>query len=49
MIDFEDVLDIHKFLMTKYGGTHGVRDEGLLQSALARPFQTFVSSRRLTV
>ena len=25
----------------KYGSTRGIRDEGLLESAIARPFQTF--------
>ena len=25
----------------KYGGSHGLRDEGLLESAIARPYQTF--------
>jgi len=41
MIDLEDVLNIHEFLINKFGGSHGVRDESLLQSAIARPFQTF--------
>ena len=41
MIDYEDVLNIHEFLINKFGGTHGIRDQSLLQSALSRPFQTF--------
>ena len=41
MILLEDVLNIHEFLINKFGGSHGIRDEGLLKSALARPFQTF--------
>lgn len=41
MIQFEDVLNIHEFLINKFGGSHGIRDENLLKSALARPFQTF--------
>ena len=41
MIDLEDVLNIHEFLINKFGGSHGVRDESLLESAVARPFQTF--------
>jgi death-on-curing protein len=41
MIQYEDVLNIHEFLINKFGGTHGIRDESLLQSALSRPFQTF--------
>jgi len=41
MIHLEDVLNIHEFLINKFGGSHGLRDESLLKSALARPFQTF--------
>lgn len=35
------VLNIHAVLVAKYGGVAGVRDEGLLDAALAQPFQTF--------
>ena len=28
-------------LIEEFGGIHGVRDEGLLESALSAPFQTF--------
>ena len=41
MIYLEDVLNIHEFLINKFGGSHGLRDESLLKSALARPFQSF--------
>jgi death-on-curing protein len=41
MIQLDDVLNIHEFLINKFGGSHGIRDINLLQSALARPFQTF--------
>jgi len=41
MIHLEDVINIHEFLINKFGGFHGIRDERLLKSALARPFQTF--------
>jgi len=41
MIDIDDILIIHEFLINKFGGIHGVRDHNLLQSAVARPFQTF--------
>ena len=41
MISIEDVLNIHEFLINKFGGSHGIRDQNLLSSALARPFQTF--------
>lgn len=33
----EDVLVIHADMILRYGGTPGIRDEGLLKSALAMP------------
>jgi death-on-curing protein len=41
MIALEEVLVYHSALIEKYGGIDGIRDEGLLLSALARPFMTF--------
>ena len=41
MIDLNEVLTLHKSLIDNFGGSHGVRDRPLLESALARPFQTF--------
>jgi death on curing protein len=41
MILLEDILDIHEKSLRDYGGGSGVRDLGLLESAIARPFQTF--------
>jgi len=41
MINLEDVLKIHEFLINKFGGSQGVRDLNLLQSAISRPYQTF--------
>ncbi|MFN6462042.1 MAG: type II toxin-antitoxin system death-on-curing family toxin [Nostoc sp. DedVER02] len=35
------VLDIHQDEINSFGGTSGVRDEGLLDSALAQPQATF--------
>ena len=35
------VLTLHRALIEAHGGDAGVRDEGLLDSALATPFQTF--------
>jgi len=32
-----DVLAIHEDLINRFGGTHGVRDHGLLEAALYRP------------
>ena len=37
----DDALDIHAISIARYGGIDGVRDEGLLESALAQPMQTF--------
>jgi death on curing protein len=38
-IEERDVLAIHDRLMAAHGGASGLRDRGLLQSALARPRQ----------
>ncbi len=37
----EQVLFLHARLITESGGSHGVRDLGLLQSAIARPQASF--------
>ena len=37
----EQVLFIHSRLVAETGGSHGVRDLGLLESAVARPKATF--------
>ncbi len=37
----EQVISIHSSLIKASGGTDGVRDDGLLESALESPFQTF--------
>ena len=37
----EQVLFINSRLIDKTGGAHGIRDLGLLQSAVARPMATF--------
>lgn len=42
MIDFHDVafvLRIHEEQLQEHGGAQGVRDQGMLESALARPVQ----------
>jgi death-on-curing protein len=41
MIDVKEAEQIHSILIDRFGGTKGVRDEGLLSSALNRPFSTF--------
>lgn len=35
------VMALHSALIREFGGIDGIRDEGLLESALAAPFQTF--------
>ncbi len=34
-----DCLSFHNSLLSRFGGLEGLRDEGLLESALARPLQ----------
>jgi death-on-curing protein len=41
MISVKEAAAIHKILINAFGGSHGVSDSALLDSALARPFQTF--------
>lgn len=41
MISVSEVEQLHKLLIEHFGGAHGIRDKGALESALARPFQTF--------
>ena len=41
MIAVKDVEEIHKILIDNFGGLQGIRDLGSLESALARPFQSF--------
>lgn len=40
-LSLEDVLEIHRDQIMRYGGTHGVRDVGLLQSAVCMPMAQF--------
>ena len=37
----EECLALHEYMLSEYGGITGVRDEHLLDSALARPQQLF--------
>ncbi|GAA4340346.1 type II toxin-antitoxin system death-on-curing family toxin [Mucilaginibacter gynuensis] len=41
MITLEKVETIHNILIDKFGGSKGIRDEGGLKAALARPYATF--------
>lgn len=40
-LTLEDVLDIHPLQLARFGGGEGVREPGLLESALAQPRASF--------
>ena len=40
-LDEADVLAFHEDLLVRFGGSGGIRDRGLLESALNRPVQLF--------
>jgi death on curing protein len=40
-LDISDVLELHALQIARYGGADGLRDRGLLESALAQPKATF--------
>ena len=37
----EQILGLHDALIEEFGGSHGIRDEGLFEAAIAAPFQEF--------
>jgi len=41
MITKEEILFLHQIAVKEFGGSSELRDEGLLDSAISRPFQTF--------
>ena len=41
MISVKQAIEIHEIVVKAFGGSMGVRDLGALESAMARPFQTF--------
>ncbi len=41
MLTKEQIILLHRELIKETGGTDGIRDEGLLESALSAPFQSF--------
>lgn len=41
MIDIGSVEKIHDILIDRFGGKKGIRDRGILESAINRPYQTF--------
>jgi len=40
-MSIKEVEQLHRILIDNFGGSHGIRDKAALESALARPFQTF--------
>ena len=40
-LDIDDVLELHRIALERYGGQPGVRDQHLLLSAIYQPQQTF--------
>ena len=46
-LTLEEVLELHKTLLQRFGGKHGVRDLGLLESALRRPQSGYYESLSL--
>jgi death-on-curing protein len=45
-VDERDALTLHDKLLVAHGGARGIRDPGLLKSALARPLQQFAYSEK---
>ncbi|MBV6642703.1 MAG: type II toxin-antitoxin system death-on-curing family toxin [Cyclobacteriaceae bacterium] len=41
MISRNEVIEIHSILIERFGGSNGIRDNDLLDSALNRPYQMF--------
>jgi len=41
MLSKRQVIMLHEQLINETGGSHGLRDDGLLESALSAPFQSF--------
>lgn len=41
MISVKEAEEVHNLVIEMFGGSHGIRDNNSLESALARPFQTF--------
>lgn len=45
----EVVVSVHEILIAEHGGRSGIRDKGLLESALARPRQLFSYEPQATI
>lgn len=40
-LDFEELIELHREMIERYGGIEGVRDTGLLAAAIAMPQASF--------
>lgn len=38
MIEIQEAIRVHEILIEKFGGSQGIRDLPLLESALSRPY-----------
>src|ERR1700741_4009913 len=41
-LDLNDVLGIHALQLARFGGADGIRDEDLIESAIARPLNMYL-------
>ena len=41
LLTVDEVIVLHRQSIDLYGGSHGIRDQGLLESAIMQPGQTF--------
>ena len=48
-LDSQDLYVLHNQLLARFGGLEGIRDEGLLESALHRPVQKFQYEAKSTL
>jgi len=48
-LDKRDAIALHEELLIRHGGSSGIRDDGLLESALARPLQHFAYSESVDI
>ena len=41
MLTYEQILQLHQAAIREFGGSNGIRDQGLIISAIAQPHQSF--------
>jgi len=47
-LDLDEVLALHEYQIAEFGGSRGIRDRALLESAVAMPRSTFVGEAMRT-